>query len=256
MTIFRELRGPAGPGAPRRPQGGIKLFLFHHAGGSSASFHEFPRCFPPNWRLCAVELSGREASASTGEFLSASEAAAVVLPGLTAAVDGPYAILGHSMGALVAYELVRELEQRRVPPVWLGISAMPAPGRLAGRWRDGRHLWPREALVSFMRSLGGTSEEMLADPDLVDYMVAILRYDLAVVETYEYVAGPPLRVPVSVFTGEQDPLTTQDQVGEWHKYSTAPVAFHAYPGGHFFLFEQAASIARCVVNDVGELLDS
>jgi surfactin synthase thioesterase subunit len=125
---------------------------------------------------------------------------------------------------------------------------------VAGRFEERRDLWPRERLVTFMRSLGGTPDEMLRDADLVDYMVEILRSDLIVVDTYEYVERPPLGVPLSVFSGEQDPLTAKDLVEGWGQYCTEPVTFHSLPGGHFFLFDQVERFTQCLIKDIGKVL--
>jgi surfactin synthase thioesterase subunit len=158
------------------------------------------------------------------------------------------------MGGLVAYELARELERSGIPPVWLGVSGIPAPRLMSHCFTERRDLWPQERLVTFMRGLGGTPEEMLESPDVVDYMVEVLRGDLAIVDTYTYADGPPLGMPLSVYAGEQDPLATHDMLEGWRAQSTARVAFHSWPGGHFYLYDRPERVARRMAMDIDTAL--
>lgn len=250
--MFRDLRkrpGAPAAGGPAAPSEEFTCFFLHHAGGSSAGFLATARHFPPQWRLRAVDFPGRGAAAQEPPCRSTAEAVERLAPAFRREVDGPFAVFGHSMGALVGYELTRELERIGLAPLWLGVSAMPAPALVSTRFPDRRDLWSREQLVAFMRELGGTPDEMLEDADMVDYMVQILRNDLTVVDTYAYEDGPPLGVPLSVFSGAQDPLATPEMVDGWRAYSAAPVRFHSLPGGHFYLFEQAELLAAQVAED-------
>ncbi|GAA4834530.1 thioesterase II family protein [Kitasatospora terrestris] len=248
--MFRELRKrPAPPpGAPGPEE--FTCFFLHHAGGSSASFLLMQRHLPSDWRLRAVELPGRGLASDDPPWRGTADAVRALAPELLREVTGPFAVFGHSMGALIGYELVRELVRGGRPPVWLGVSAMPAPDLVSTRFPDRRDLWPKERLVAFLRELGGTPEEMLADPDMVDYMVDLLRADLRIVDTYTHADGPPLDVPISVFTGTGDPLTTTPMIDGWRSRSTLPVAFHALPGGHFYLFEEPELLARHLAEDI------
>lgn len=250
--MFRDLRKH--PEAPSDgaggPAGDFTCYFLHHAGGSSAGYMPLARAFPPNWRLRAVDLPGRGVASHKPHCRDASEAVELLAPAFRAEVSGPYAVFGHSMGALVGYELVRELDRTGLPPVWLGVSAMPAPKLASAHFKERRDLWPPERLIAFMRRLGGTPEEMLTDPDMADWMVGILRGDLRLVDTYTYTEGPLVTVPMSVYTGAEDELSTPEMIDDWQSYCTRPVRFHSLPGGHFYLFEQAESLARHMAEDI------
>lgn len=158
------------------------------------------------------------------------------------------------MGGLVGYELVRALEHHRRPPAWLGVSAMVAPRQVTSRFAGRRDLWSQDRLISFVKDLGGTPAEMLDDPDILEYLVEILREDLAVVDTYVFREGPPLDTPLSVFHGLAD-LTTKDQtIADWRPYAAGPSDIHAYPGGHFYLFDQPEEVAGRITTDIGRAL--
>ncbi|MFJ7070362.1 thioesterase II family protein [Streptomyces sp. NPDC101115] len=229
-------------------EGGFTLLLVHHAGGSAAAFAPFLRHLPADWRVLAVDLPGRLMAMGEGGCRSTAEAVAWLAPLTRRVLDGPYGVFGHSMGALVAYELARELSQDGPAPLWVGLSGAPAPGHRPDRAQ--RHLWSRERLTAFMRDLGGTPEEVLAIPDIVGPMVEALRGDLAVVDTYEEHPGPPLRVPLSLFTGEDDPVAHPGLAAPWAGRTTAATARHSWPGGHFYLFDHAAAVCHSIGRDV------
>ncbi|WP_346172412.1 thioesterase II family protein [Streptomyces cuspidosporus] len=253
-AMFRELRTRPGETRARAARPDVTCFLIHHAGGSAAAFADFAEFFPPSWRLCAVELPGRGLSAGDPPCRSAAEAVRALAPALLDGEIRPWAVFGHSMGGLVAYELAREMERCGTPPIWLGVSGLPAPRLVSDRFTERRDLWPQERLVAFMRGLGGTPEELLESPDVVEYMVEVLRGDLAIVDTYTYADGPPLGMPLSVHSGHQDPLATGDTLEGWRAQSTARVEFHSWPGGHFQLYDRPGPFALRMAEDIDRAL--
>ncbi|MFJ6696334.1 thioesterase II family protein [Streptomyces sp. NPDC091272] len=253
--MFRDLRKRPGTSS-NGPTEELTCYFLHHAGGSAAGFMALAQAFPPGWRLRAVDLPGRGAASHLPHCRDAAEAVELLKPAFLAEADGPYAVFGHSMGALIGYELVRELERAGRPPAWLGVSAMPAPALACARFSERRDLWSPERLIGFMRSLGGTPEEMLSDPETADWMVGVLRGDLHLVDTYEYAQGPPVTVPMSVFMGVDDEMSTPELIDDWQSYCTRPVRFHYLPGGHFYLFEQAEGLARCMAEDMAKVRET
>jgi surfactin synthase thioesterase subunit len=179
---------------------------------------------------------------------------AALAPLVEKEIGGPYAIFGHSMGALLGYELTRELERRGRPPVWLGVSAMTAPNLVSSIYPDRRDLWTHARLVEFIRKMGGTPEELLLDASVAEYLVRLLRLDLRLVDTYEYLTGPALATPLSVFYGADDPLTRPDNVDAWRSYCTGQVTVHRLAGGHFSFFEQARTVAPRMIADIDAAL--
>lgn len=246
---FRELRtGRAGSKIVREPE--VTCFLIHHSGGSAASFSPLIPHLPETWRSLAVDLPGRGGSVAPTVGRSIVELADWLAPAVLARGTGRIAVFGHSLGALVAYELVRALERRDVTPVWLGVSGSPAPQLVAQRRLGRRDLWSREQLLAFLRGLGGTPEEMLDMPDVVDYVVEVLRGDLYAVDTYEHADGPPLRTPISVYSGTADPLASVELLRGWRERSRSAVNMRTWPGGHFYLFEHSESFTESLVADV------
>ncbi len=245
---FLELRrGSASADAP------VTVLVVHHAGGSAIGYLPLARHFPPQWRLLGLDLPGRITDDDGPRFERAADVTGWLAPLVEAEITGPLAIFGHSMGALIAFELARELEARGRGPVWLGLSGGSAP-RFVDPTRR-RDLWSRDRLIRFMRDLGGTPHEVLEMSDVAELMVRTLRSDLAIVDTYEYRAGPPLRVPLTVLSGRDDPMAPAEQVAGWVEHTTAPVRQHTLPGGHFYLFEQAEAVVRQLSLDISDALE-
>ncbi|MFE2595716.1 thioesterase II family protein [Streptomyces sp. NPDC059396] len=226
----------------------LTLVFLHHAGGSAASFAPFTRQLPAHWNLWSVDLPGRLMATGERACRTSVQAAAYVARELRSLLSGPYAVFGHSMGALIAFEAARELSASGLRPEWVGLSGAPAPGHRPDRAQ--RHLWPRERLTAFMQGLGGTPEQVFELPDLLDLMVEVLRGDLSIVDTYQVHPGPPLDAPLTVFTGENDPVAGPRIAAPWSGHSTARTTARSWPGGHFYLFEHVDEVCTAIRDEV------
>lgn len=248
MPFLRDLRKDSGVHGEVEDEG-FTLVLVHHAGGSAVSFLPLCEFLPADWRLLALELPGRGAAAGAPVPGTVAELVSLLLPSLTAQLTGPYALFGHSMGALVGYELARGLEELGRPPVLLGVSASPAPHLRRERDRF-RGLRTQEDLVGFLRDLGGTPSEVLDEPELLQYLTHLLRADLALLESYPGDSRDVLDTPLSVYYGEGDLMAGRELVSPWSEYSSADVSMRAWPGGHFYLYDRPAEFAAQWVRDV------
>lgn len=225
----------------------MTVALIHHAGGSAVDFLPFVRHLPRRWRLLGLELPARYPSVQRPPCHTVEEAVGGMLGALWAEVPGPFAVFGHSMGALLAYELARVLERRGRPPVWLGLSAGAAPRLATG---DLRHRWAYDQLVGFMRTRGAAPGDLWQEPHILERMEHCLRNDLAIVDTYEYRAGPPLSTAMSVYSGSADPVVGDAELKPWVGHARGEVAFHTWPGGHFYLFERVDEVCARIAADI------
>ncbi|MGW7062628.1 thioesterase II family protein [Streptomyces sp. NPDC054904] len=221
----------------------------HHAGGSAVSFLPLRSFLPDHWRLLALELPGRGAASAVPAPADVAETVSLLLPALIEQLAGPYALFGHSMGALIAYELARELERLGVPPVLLGVSASPAPHLRTVR-EELRDLRTREDLAGFLRDLGGTPPQAFEEPELMEYLTRVLRLDLDLLKNYTADPSGILGIPLAVYYGESDPLAGHDLVSPWSEYSSEPTRFHSWPGGHFYLFDRPREFGAQWARDV------
>jgi medium-chain acyl-[acyl-carrier-protein] hydrolase len=149
-------------------------------------------------------------------------------------LDKPFAFFGHSLGALVSFELARQLRrQYAVQPVRLFISADRAP-QIPNRDPPIHSLPEGEFLVE-LRRLNGTPREVLEDEELRQIMLALLRADFAIYETYRYSTEPPLNCPISAFGGWQDHRVNRGDLEAWREQTSVSFSLRMFPGDHFFL---------------------
>jgi medium-chain acyl-[acyl-carrier-protein] hydrolase len=149
-------------------------------------------------------------------------------------MDVPFAFFGHSMGALISFELARHLRRIHYPgPAQLFISAHRAPH--LPDTNSSLHDLSDSALIDALSRLGGTPQVILQHTELMKVMLPILRADLTLCETYVYISEPPLDCPIAVFGGEQDSMVSTQELQEWRNQTRSAFTLHMLPGDHFFL---------------------
>ena len=224
----------------------VRLFCLPHAGSGASVYRAWGVAMPPAVAVCPVQLPGREQRFGDAPYLHFRPLVRDLAKYLIEVAEPPYAVFGHSVGAMVAFELVRELErQGGVPPVHLFVAGRHAP-HLPSPEVDLRDA-PVARLADAMRELGGTPEVVLNDPDLLATTIALLRADLSVNETYDYVAQPPLDVPVAAFAATADPRASCEAIADWERHTRRQFQLHVLPGGHFAILKHAAIVHSQIV---------
>jgi medium-chain acyl-[acyl-carrier-protein] hydrolase len=149
-------------------------------------------------------------------------------------LDKPFAFFGHSLGALISFELARQFRrQYGVHPVRLFVSAGRAP-HIPHRGPPIHTLAEKEFLAE-LRRLNGTPSEILDHEELMEIMLPLLRADFALYENYVYSTEPPLNCPISAFGGIQDHRVNESDLEAWRAQTTASFSLRMFPGDHFFL---------------------
>lgn len=231
-----------------RPAATARLVCFPHAGGSATGFRILSARLGPAVETHAVQYPGhqdRRAEPLIDDLHALADQAAQAL-GDWAVRDGrPLALFGHSMGASVAYEVARRLEQRRdLVLASLFASGRPAPS--ADRIGSVHRLGDGE-LLGHMRRLDGTLGALLDDDELVRAMILpALRNDFRAAETYQAEPGPPLACPITALIGAADPWVTAGQAARWGDYTTGPFDLRTLAGGHFYIDAQADAVAELI----------
>jgi surfactin synthase thioesterase subunit len=214
----------------------VRLFCLPHA-GSGAVFYQPWVDLLPGVDVCRVQLPGRETRFLEPAFQTVGEAVPALAEGLRPHLDRPFALFGHSLGALLAFELVRHLHARGGPqPIALFPSAHRAPHLPHPRPPVARA--SQERFLAEVRWMGGTREEFLSDPEILDVILPTLRADVNAFETYAHEAGEPLSCAVTVFGGAEDKVATPAELEPWRQHAAGPYACHILPGDHFFLDPQ------------------
>ncbi|GAA2461942.1 thioesterase II family protein [Streptomyces mauvecolor] len=213
----------------------LPLICFPHAGGTPSLFRDWQASLGDGVRVVPVLLPGRgvrlgETPYATMAALVTAVVDALLDRGLT---DGGYALFGHSMGALVAYETCCGLRRRGLAePRHLYVAASRAPQLPAGR-RD--HLLDERQLWDSLRELGGIDGGSAVADGYWERRLPALRADLAACENYRSAPRDPLRCPVTAFSTEGDPVAPPDAVAAWRDVTSGPFRSRHLPGGHFFL---------------------
>lgn len=227
----RWLRLPPDPGAAS-----LTLVCVPHAGAGASSFARWPVRFGPDVRVARVQLPGREDVSDEPLLQRVDDVVAGLGPGLVRlSRRGPLALYGHSMGALVAYELARALTAVGLSPTHLAVSGRRAP-HLPARHPLLHHL-PDDELLAGLDAMAATPDGPAPPPRTpaqIRYALRVTRADLALGEEYRHATRPLLSCPVSAFGGLDDPVVAADEVDAWHAVTTGPFRARLLPGGHFF----------------------
>jgi medium-chain acyl-[acyl-carrier-protein] hydrolase len=149
-------------------------------------------------------------------------------------LDRPFAFYGHSMGALVAFELGRALRCANGPdPTFVCVAGRAAPHLT--QTRSAAHKLPDEEFVAYLRSLDGTPEQILTNPEALELLLPAIRADFELVNTYRFAPGPVLGCPLYVFGGRQDPGIAPGELRAWKDVTTGTCQLDMFGGGHFFV---------------------
>jgi medium-chain acyl-[acyl-carrier-protein] hydrolase len=233
------------PQSLKRDNLSSRLFCLPHAGAGAAVFRKWQDQVDPSIEIVPVQLPGRESRhAEKLEESISSLAGMLVEPVIEKADDQPYAIFGHSMGALLAYELSQELAAKGRPPSLLVVSGQAAPHAYHVRWPV-RNLSNQE-LIEYLGELDGIEAELLANPALLEFYLPVVRADFAACETYRYVQRPPLTAHLIVLGGAADPVAPPAELGRWSELTSDETVIRIFQGGHFFVFEHLATVLSMI----------
>jgi pyochelin biosynthetic protein PchC len=229
------------------PGGRARLACFPHAGGSASFYFSLSASLSASTEVLAVQYPGRQDRAADKRVDDIPELADRVREALEAWTDRPLALFGHSMGAVVAFEVARRLERDAVTPVALIASSRRAPSR---HRHETVHLLDDDGLVAALRRLGGTDARLLADEELRRMILPAVRSDYKAIETYRCPAGSRLSCPTTVFVGDSDPMTTLDEARAWSEHTTGRFDLRVFHGGHFYIGHHqgqvTGAISRCL----------
>ncbi|MFI6785043.1 thioesterase II family protein [Micromonospora sp. NPDC050276] len=219
-----------------------RLVCFPHAGGAASFFVPTAQALACVADVLAVQYPGRHERLAEPCLTDVGALADAVHAAMIGWPETPLTLFGHSMGAVVAYEVARRLHRAQPgAALHLVVSGRRAPHLL----RDDPRLDDDEGLLSHVRALGGTADDLLDDADMRELILPALRADYQAVSAYEWVAdGHPQPCSITALTGDQDPYARSFDVAAWRQHSRDPFTLEVLPGGHFYLVDQTAAVYR------------
>ncbi len=226
------------------PHSAVRLVCFAHAGGSASFFFPMSKVLSPSVDVLAVQYPGRQDRRADACIDNIADLAEEVFHALRVWADRPLFLFGHSMGAVVAFEVARRMEQAGGPtPASLFASGRRAPSRYR---TEGVHQRDDDGIVRELQELSGTDSRLLGDEELLRMILPAIRNDYKAIETYRCDAGATVSCPITVITGDADPRTTIEEAQAWREHTTSAFDLRVFSGGHFFIAAQQAEIIKMI----------
>lgn len=235
----------------RAPRGAaaLRLFCFPYAGLGTSVFRPWLDAFGPAVDVCPVQLPGRESRQDEPPYARMEPLVEDAFDAIAPYCGAPFAFFGHSLGALVAFELARRFHGG-APLQHLFVSARRAP-HLPERLSPLYQL-PHDRLVETVQArYDGIPRAVLECPEVMALLVPRLRADFEVLDTWSYRASPPLACPISVFGGSSDATVQPFELDAWREHTSGPFHLRMLPGPHLFLQSAAAPLRAAIARDLG-----
>lgn len=229
------------------PHARSRLLCLPHAGGSASYFFQVSRRLAPRIEVLAVQYPGRQDRRTEPCVETIDELADHVVRVVGPWTDRPLALFGHSMGAVVAFEVALRLERAGTVPAAVFASGRRAPST----YRDETvHLRDDDGIIAEVRTLSGTDSRIIDDDELIRMALPAIRADYKAVETYRHRPGPRLSCPIHALVGDADTKATVDEVRAWGDHTDGGFDLRVFPGGHFYLDHNVASVLDTITGAV------
>ncbi|WP_276915247.1 gramicidin S biosynthesis thioesterase GrsT [Aneurinibacillus aneurinilyticus] len=218
------------------PAAKLRLFCVPYAGGGASVFHEWSHFFPKEIEICSIQLPGRENRGMEDPLTDLQQIVEIAAEEIQPLINIPFAFFGHSMGALISFELARKIRQKNnVNPVHLFVSGRHAP-QISCTKQD-YHLLPDDQFIQELRLLNGTPEIVLQNAEMMGILLPRLRADFSACGSYQYKNNEPLDCPITAFGGKDDIGVTYQSLEAWREQTKKEFSVCMYPGDHFFLYD-------------------
>lgn len=230
-----------------------RLFCFPYAGASSVVYHNWLSSLPEGLDVFPIQLPGRGMRLNTPPYTSLEELVGELAPALKDYFDRPFFFFGHSMGAVIAFELARAVKSEfQQEPEMLFVSGRNAP---SVPWRNTEiHALPRGEFIAELKQLNGTHPDLLESEELLDLVLPILRADFELVEAYRFQPGPTLTCPIKALGGAEDRGVDRAALTAWGKFTSGEFSTQVFPGDHFFIHSQKDALLESISRDIRKSL--
>ena len=235
------------------PRAALRLVCFPYAGGTASAFRTWPDGLPGDVEVLAIQPPGRETRSRERPFDQLAPLVTALVDAIAAQLTGPFAIYGHSLGSLIAFEFARELRRRGLgAPLHLFASGRRAP-QIPDR--DPGHELPDREFWDWLRRFGGMPDALFQEPELMAYFLPLLRADVAVNRS-PIEDEAPLSCPITAMGGLADPRVTIEALDAWRVQTTAAFDRELFAGGHFYIQSARAEVLRSLSRRLARWRDS
>jgi medium-chain acyl-[acyl-carrier-protein] hydrolase len=229
----------------------MRLFCFPYAGAGASAYRNWVQALPKSIEVCPVQLPGREERISEKPYIALSLLIVELGKVLSPYLDRPFSFFGHSMGALICFELARLLRRSgSLLPSNIFISGRPAPQ--LPLMKPPTFNLPDRDFIDELRQIQGTPDSVLQNRELMELLLPLLRADFEICQTYEYVHEPPLDCPFFVFGGLADNDIDQESLLAWRAQTTCPMQMQLFAGDHFFVLNNEQAILQIVSQQLNQ----
>jgi medium-chain acyl-[acyl-carrier-protein] hydrolase len=236
---------------PSRPAE-LRLFCFAYAGGAASLFRTWHR-ISEAVEICAIQLPGRANRYSEPPFRRASALVEKLAPVIAGCLDRPFAFFGHSMGAILSFEVARWLRRHGKPlPRRLFVSARRAPQ--IPDTEPPRYLLNDADLLASLSELNGMPAELMDQKELLRFALPAIRADIELVETYEYTDEAPLACPIIAFCGLADNEEPHNMIDDWREQTIRGFSMHRIPGDHFYIHSREEELLNLLRVELDRIL--
>lgn len=231
-----------------RPEAKLRLFCLPPAGAGASTYRGWDAATPAELQVVPVQLPGREERSAEAPFRRVELLLDALEAGLGSELCRPYALFGHSLGAVLAFELARRGQERGEPPVHLFVSGRPAPGtRPPG---SPPHRPAGEALAGSLQALRNHLQQDAAGADLQELLLPTVEADLELSRSYRWVEAPPLDCPLTALGGLADPGAPRADLEAWRRHTRGRFKVRMLPGDHFLLGCRGEAVLEAVTRDL------
>ncbi|MFD5697153.1 thioesterase II family protein [Streptomyces lasiicapitis] len=224
------------------PDAPVRLVCFPHAGGSATFYFPVSAALASDCDVVALQYPGRQDRRNEPNVDDIGVLADRMAPLVEPLFDRPVVFFGHSMGAILAFEVARRLQGRGHTPAMLFASGRRAPST---HRVENVHQRDDDGLIADMKTLSGTDAQVLGDEELLRMVLPALRSDYRAIETYAPESAT-VDCPITALVGDDDPKATVPEAEEWRAHTTAAFHIQVYRGGHFYLTPRGAEVIAVV----------
>ncbi|MBL1097954.1 thioesterase II family protein [Streptomyces coffeae] len=224
------------------PNAPVRLVCFPHAGGSASFYFPVSAALENDCDVATLQYPGRQDRRTEPNLDDIGVLADRIAPVVAPLFDRPVVFFGHSMGAIIAFEVTRRLQGRRHTPAMLFASGRRAPST---HRVEIVHQRDDDGIVAELKSMSGTDAQVLGDEELLRMVLPAIRSDYRAIETYGPVDAT-VDCPVTALVGDDDPKTTVREADAWRAHTTAAFNIQVFRGGHFYLSPRAAEVIAVI----------